>query len=257
MTLSILIVDDEAPARRRLRDLLSDIAAQVPHEIIGEAASGIAAAGLIAERKPDLVLADMQMPGMTGLELAQHVSRLEAPPAIVFVTAHDEFAVRAFEVNALDYLMKPVRAERLGTALAKAAAARKAPSPEALARSNPEARRHLSIAERGRLTLVPVADIVYLRAELKYITVRTEEKEHLLEESLTRLEEEFAERFVRVHRSALIARDRIVGFERVAAEREGEGEGGPQWQVVLRGVPERLAVSRRQWAGVKGLVRAK
>ncbi|MFN0162762.1 MAG: LytR/AlgR family response regulator transcription factor, partial [Burkholderiales bacterium] len=161
----------------------------------------------------------------------------------------------AFEVNALDYLMKPVRAERLAAALAKAAAVRTPPSPEALARSSPEARRHLSIAERGRLTLVPVADIIYLRAELKYITVRTEAREYLLEESLTRLEEEFADRFVRVHRSALIARDRISGFERVPAGKDAEGEGGAQWQVVLRGVPERVPVSRRLWAGVKGLVR--
>ncbi|MBL8376357.1 MAG: response regulator transcription factor [Burkholderiales bacterium] len=255
MSLSILIVDDEAPARRRLRDLLSDIAEKLPHTVCGEAASGAIAAALVADLAPDVVLADMQMPNMTGIELAQHLGRLENPPAIIFVTAHDEYAVRAFEVNALDYLMKPVRAERLAAALAKAAAGRKPPSAEALARSNPEARRHLSIAERGRLTLVPVADIVYLRAELKYITVRTEAREYLLEESLSRLEEEFAGRFVRVHRSALIARERIAGFERAPSGKDTEGEGGAQWQVVLRGVAERVPVSRRLWAGVKGLVR--
>jgi two-component system response regulator AlgR len=124
-----------------------------------------------------------------------------------------------------------------------------------LANSNPDARRYLSISERGRLTLVPVAQIVYLRAELKYITVRTEAREYLLEESLTRLEEEFTDLFVRVHRSALVARNRIGGFEKAAVVHEVDAEGGMQWQVVLRGVDERIPVSRRQWATVKDLVR--
>ena len=252
--ITILVVDDEAPARRRLHDLLSDLADEVPHRVIGEAVNGAEGLAMAREFAPDLVLADMQMPRMNGIELAQHLRRLDKPPAVVFVTAHDEFAVKAFEVNALDYLMKPVRAARLAAALRKASANLVPPSPEALAKSNPEARRHLAIAERGRLTLVPVADIVYLRAELKYITVRTEAREHLLEESLTRLEEEFAQQFVRVHRSALVARERITGFEK-AASTEGEGEGGPQWQLVLRGVPERIPVSRRQWPAVKELVR--
>ncbi len=255
MTLSILIVDDEAPARRRMRDLLGDLAAELSLRIVGEAVNGLEAVERVRTLAPNLVLADMQMPRMNGIELAQHLAKLDAPPAVIFVTAHDEYAVRAFEVNALDYLMKPVRAARLAQALKKAAGTLRGPSADALARSNPQARRYLSISERGRLTLVPLADVVYLRAELKYITVRTEEKEYLLEESLTRLEEEFAELFVRVHRSALIARDRIGGFEKAPVENEADADGGMQWQVVLRGVPERVPVSRRQWAAVKDLVR--
>jgi two-component system response regulator AlgR len=253
--LKILIVDDEAPARRRMRDLLSDLAGEVPHQVVGEAVNGVDALAQVIDSGANLVLADMQMPRMNGIELAQHLARLEVPPAVIFVTAHDEYAVKAFEVNALDYLMKPVRALRLSAALQKAAGALKAPAADTLERINPEARRYISISERGRLTLVPVADVVYLRAELKYITVRTEAREYLLEESLTRLEEEFAASFVRVHRSALVARDRIGGFEKAPVEHEIEGEGGMQWQVVLRGVPERVPVSRRQWATVKELAR--
>ncbi len=255
MNLRILIVDDEAPARRRMRDLLGDLAPELPLRIVGEAGNGLEAVEQVRVLAPNLVLADMQMPRMNGIELAQHLAKLDSPPAVIFVTAHDEYAVRAFEVNALDYLMKPVRAARLALALKKAAGALHGLSAEALARSNPQARRYLSISERGRLTLVPVADVVYLRAELKYITVRTEVKEYLLEESLTRLEEEFADLFVRVHRSALIARDRIGGFEKAPVEHEADADGGMQWQVVLRGVPERVPVSRRQWAAVKDLVR--
>jgi len=253
--LNIMIVDDEEPARRRIRDLLSDLAGEVPHAVVGEAGNGVDALARIADLHANLVLADMQMPRMNGIELAQHLARFDTPPAVIFVTAHDEYAVKAFEVNALDYLMKPVRATRLSAALQKAAGLLRAPAAETLAKLNPDARRYLSISERGRLTLVPVADVIYLRAELKYITVRTEAREFLLEESLTRLEEEFAAAFIRVHRSVLVARDRIAGFEKAAVEHEDESEGGTQWQVVLRGVAERVPVSRRQWASVKELVR--
>ena len=143
MNLSILIVDDEAPARRRMRDLLGDLAAELPLRIVGEAGNGLEAIEQVRLLAPNLVLADMQMPRMNGIELAQHLAKLDSPPAVIFVTAHDEYAVRAFEVNALDYLMKPVRAARLALALKKAAGALRGPSGEALARSNPQARRYL------------------------------------------------------------------------------------------------------------------
>ena len=257
MSCRLLIVDDEAPARRRLRELLADCAAEFPHEVLGEAAHGAEAITFVERDAPDLVIADMQMPRMSGIELARHLLKTPKPPAVIFVTAHDEFAVAAFEVNALDYLMKPVRAERLLEALKKSALRGGPPDEAALAKSTPGGRQQLSISERGRLMLVPLADVVYLRAELKYITVRTEAREYLLEESLVHLEEEFRERFVRVHRSALVSRARITGFERAAAEADHDAEGGPQWQVILAGVHERLPVSRRQWSTVKELVKGK
>lgn len=257
MSCRLLIVDDEAPARRRLRELLADCADEFPHEVLGEAAHGAEAISFVERDAPDLVIADMQMPRMSGIELARHLLKTPNPPAVIFVTAHDEYAVQAFEVNALDYLMKPVRADRLLAALKKSAARAAPPDAAALAKSAPGARQQLSISERGRLLLVPLAEVVYLRAELKYITVRTETREYLLEESLVHLEEEFGERFVRVHRSALVARDRITGFERAAAEADHDAEGGPQWQVILNGVAERLPVSRRQWSAVKELVKGK
>ncbi len=259
--MKILIVDDEGPARRRLRELLSDVAADFPHTVVGEAVNGTEALALAQELHPGLILTDMQMPRMGGIELARHLLKLDAPPAVIFITAHDEFALAAFEVHALDYLMKPVRAERLLDSLQKAAS-RIAPTDAALAKATPDARRHFSISERGRITLVPLDDVIYLRAELKYVTVHTHEREYLLEESLTRLEEEFAAHFVRIHRNALVAKDRIGGFEKSAtpeADAPGEphGDATPQWLVVLRDCAEKLPVSRRQWGAVKELARGR
>ena len=251
--MKILIVDDEAPARNRLRDLLSDVAAEFPHTIAAEAVNGVEAIALCEQLQPALVFADMQMPRMGGIELARHLLKLPQPPVVIFVTAHDEFALQAFEVNALDYLMKPVRAERLLAALKKAAA-RVMPADAALAGAASEARRHFSISERGRIMLVPVEEVIYLRAELKYVTVHTAKRDYLLEESLTKLEEEFASRFVRIHRNALVASAGITGFEKGALA-DAEGEGGAQWLVVLKECVEKLPVSRRQWGVVKELVK--
>jgi two-component system response regulator AlgR len=262
---SILIVDDEGPARSRLREVLSDLAPQFPHRIVGEAANAPEALAQIESQRPQIVLMDVQMPGMTGIELARHISARAAEadqddpkpmPLIIFVTAFDEFAVEAFEVNALDYLLKPVRAQRLLGALVRAQTLLPAEHLEAidqLAKATNTRRRQLSVHERGRVILVPVEQVLYLKAELKYITVRTREREFLIEESLTSLEEEFSELFVRIHRNALVARPSIAGFERVTPTGEGEA-GDPYWQVVLREVGEKLPVSRRQWSIVKGLV---
>jgi two-component system response regulator AlgR len=189
------------------------------------------------------------------MEFARHLSILESPPAVVFVTAHDQYAIEAFEVNALDYLLKPVRASRLAGALAKArttGGVRRDAVDRAAVQAGQVPRRFFSVGERGKILLVPVADVVYLKAELKYVTVRTADKEHLLEEALTGLEEEFAGIFVRIHRSCLVARRRIRGFERVT---DGDGEGAG-WAVILEGVPEKLPVSRRQWPTVKALANA-
>ncbi len=260
---SILIVDDEPVARSRLRELLADLAPEFPHRIVGEAGNAPEALSQIEIARPQIALLDIQMPGMSGIELARHVSaRARASedarqmPQIIFVTAFDEFAVDAFEVRAIDYLLKPVRAPRLHEALKRALARMPGDNQDSidqLARATNTRRRHLSVHERGRVILVPLEQVIYLKAELKYITVRTREREYLIEESLTSLEEEFADRMVRVHRNALVARPSIAGFERVAPTGDADG-GDPYWQVVLRDIPERLPVSRRQWSTVKSLV---
>ncbi len=243
--LRVFIVDDEAPARARMKALLADIAAELSNVVVGEAANGVEALARLAEAPADVALVDIRMPQMDGIELARHLAGAAHPPAVVFTTAYDQYAVQAFELNAIDYLVKPVRAQRLAAALEKARRAAP-PAREALARLASEARRHLSVSERGRILLVPVSDILYLKAELKYVTARTREREHLLDESLTHLEEEFASRFVRVHRNCLVAREAIAGFEKSAAE-----DGETHWSVLLAGLEERLPVSRRQWPTVK------
>jgi two-component system response regulator AlgR len=250
--LRIFLVDDEQPARARMKAVLGDLAAELPNTVVGEASSGHEGLRLLPTLPVDVVLVDIHMPQMSGMEFARHLAGLERPPAVVFVTAHDQYAVEAFEVNALDYLLKPVRAARLLAALQKARATgaiRREPIERAAAAAGQGPRRYFSVAERGRIDLVPVADVVYLKADLKYVTLRTAEREFLIEESLASLEQEFGERFVRVHRSYLVARARVRGFER-AVDEDGEGAG---WAVVLDGVAERLPVSRRQWAIVKAL----
>jgi two-component system response regulator AlgR len=173
---------------------------------------------------------------------------METAPAIVFVTAHDRHAVEAFELNALDYLMKPVRAERLAAAQKKAQAA--GPPPRERLENAGGAREFFSITERNRIALVPVTDVLYLKAELKYVTLRTRAGEHLIEEPLVSIEREFADRFVRVHRNCLVARAAIRGFERIA----GGADEEPHWNVVLEGLAERLPVSRRLWPTVKSVL---
>ncbi len=245
--LRIFIVDDEAPARARMRALLADIAETTPNRVVGEAANGLEALQRLPEASADVALVDIRMPQMDGVELARHLAGAEGMPAVVFTTAYDQYAVQAFELNAVDYLVKPVRAQRLAAALEKAR--RAAPAErETLARLAHEPRRHLSVTERGRILLVPVADILYLKAELKYVTARTREREYLLDESLTHLEQEFASRFVRVHRNCLVAREAIAGFEKSAAE-----DGETHWMVLLAGLGEKMPVSRRQWPAVKSV----
>ena len=245
-TLSVMIVDDEAPARVRLRDLLADIAAEVPNAVVAEAANGLLALEAVEEHSVDVALVDIRMPKMDGIELARHLSRLEHSPAIIFVTAYENYAVQAFELNAIDYLVKPVRAARLAAALQKTRQNRRPAPPQILAQLQQGARTHLSCHERGRLLLIPLTDVLYLKADLKYVTARTTSREYLLDESLTHLEEEFSERFIRLHRSVLVAKEAIVGFEKNAGE-----DAETQWQALLRGIPEKLPVSRRQWPLVK------
>ena len=257
MAARIFIVDDEAPARARMATLLSDIAVEFPHELAGEAESSAAALAAIPSVKPDIVLLDIQMPGMSGIELAGHLATLEQAPAVIFVTAFDTFALKAFEVHAIDYLLKPVRAARLAEALRRAATLTGKPQAEAIAATAAELgvrRAHFAIPERGKLTLVSVADVVYLKAELKYVTLRTRAREHVIEESLLSLEQELGERFVRVHRNTLVARSAITGVERGVPDASDPEKGQEAWQVVLSGVDERLPISRRQWPVIKALL---
>jgi two-component system response regulator AlgR len=240
----ILIADDEAPARARLRDLLDDCRDGFPLVIVDEARNGREVLEVLNRDKVDIVLLDIRMPEIDGMEAARHISGMAEPPAIIFTTAFDSYAIKAFEVNAIDYLLKPIRAERLLMALGKTRAAPPV-SRQALDAASNMPRRHLSVHERGKIILVPIADVLYLRAELKYVTVRTVEREHLVEESLTHLEEEFADSFVRIHRNCLVARSAIAGFERNAEESESG------WAVVIKGTNEKLPVSRRQHGVVK------
>lgn len=236
MPLNILIADDEAPARNRMRDLLSDIENIA---VVAEAKNGKEAIDLALQTKPDLMLLDIRMPVMDGLEAAQHAQKLETKPNIIFTTAFDAYAIKAFDLNAIDYLLKPIRLERLQTAIDKAHALR----PKQLEALKPlqKSRTHLSIHERGRVMLVAIEMIIYLRAELKYVTVRTAEREYLIEESLTNLEVEFGERFIRLHRNCLVAPLFIASYEKRFNQ-----DNETQWVAVLKGIPETIAISRRQ-----------
>ena len=240
----ILIADDEAPARARLRDLLDECRASFPLAIVDEARNGREALEVLNREKVDIVLLDIRMPEIDGMEAARHIAGMPEPPSIIFTTAFDSYAIKAFEVNAIDYLLKPIRVERLLAALNKTRAAPR-PSREALDAAANQPRRHLSVHERGKIILVPLAEVLYLRAELKYVTVRTADREFLVEESLTRLEEEFSDAFVRVHRNCLVARAAISGFERNAEDSDSG------WAVVVKGTGEKLPVSRRQHHVVK------
>ena len=237
--LTVLIADDEAPARNRLKDLLSDI----PNaSVVAEAKNGKEAIDLAAETQPGLMLLDIRMPLMDGLEAAKHAQKLIPKPHIVFTTAYDTYAIRAFDLNAIDYLLKPIRLERLESAIQKVLAIHSTAQQtiEAL-KPLQKTRSHISIHERGRVLLVPIEDIIYCRAELKYITVRTSKREYLLEESLARLEAELGGLFLRLHRNCLVAQEYITGYEKCA-----DDKGDKKWHATLKGVPETIAVSRRQ-----------
>lgn len=235
--MKLLIVDDEPPARERLRSLLEEIG---DCEIVGEAANGEEALAACGEDRPDVVLLDVRMPGISGIEVARHIDSLEDPPAVIFTTAYDQYAVDAFETEAVGYLLKPVRKEKLAHALRHAGRI----SPTRLARVAKSAgfdqRREQICARLGeQLRLIPVADIYYFLADQKYITVRHKGGENLIDESLKSLAEEFASDFVRIHRNALVAERQISAVERT--------EDG-QYVVRVRDCGAVLQVSRRHAA---------
>lgn len=244
--LKVFVVDDEAPARVRLKELLADCSARLPLQLVGEAGNGQEALDRLAEAPAEVVLMDIRMPQMGGIELARHLNKLEHPPVIIFTTAYDAYAIQAFEQRAIDYLLKPIRLARLLEALSRARDAVPLRT-EVLQELVPEPRSFLSAHERGKVLLIPVEKVLYLRAEMKYVTVHTAEREYLIEESLTALEKEYAARFVRTHRSCLVAREAIAGLEK------GGDAGESGWLLKLKGLEERLPISRRQLASVKGM----
>jgi two-component system response regulator AlgR len=243
--MKILIVDDEAPARARLRRILEELGGCV---VSGEAANGREALQLTASLQPDILLLDIRMPGMDGLEAAQHLQSLAQPPAVIFTTAFNDYAVRAFEAHAVDYLLKPVRRERLADALRHARLLTRVQATALHeARDTPASRQRICASVRGSLQLIEVDDIRYFQADQKYVTVVTPQCEVLIEDTLKALEEEFAERFVRIHRNALVARRYIEGLAR-----DDEGHG----RVQLSGLANTLEVSRRHIAEIRRLVKA-
>jgi len=238
--LRTLIVDDETLARSRLRALLADCRSPAA-EVVAEAAHGEGALEQLSRARFDLVLLDIHMPGLDGLELARDLRKRSSAPAVVFVTAYAAHAVTAFELEAVDYLTKPVRAERLQQALQKAERylkERRAPVAEP--------QDVLLIQDRGRTERVPLAEILYLKSELKYLTVRTASRSHIFDGSLAELEERYPSRFVRVHRNALVARSAIR-----ALEKYDDGEDAEGWALRLDGIPELVMVSRRQLSSVR------
>lgn len=242
--MKVLVADDEMLARSRVKDLLRELGPALQTCLVAEAANGEEAVRAALAEPVDVALLDIHMPKMDGLTAARHLLRLPRAPAVIFLTAHDEHAVTAFELGALDYLLKPVRLERLQVALQRAR--RLVPEDDAGLLRQGARRGHLVVNDRGRVRLVPLDDILFLRAEEKYVVVQTREREHLVDESLTALEEEFGAVFLRIHRNCLVSRKHLAGFE------HGAGEAGG-WVAVVHEWPEKLPVSRRQGHVVKAL----
>ena len=241
----VLVVDDEALARSRLRTLLIDCETPAT-EVVAEAAHGAQALAELQNEPVDLVLLDVHMPGIDGIDLARTLAGMPEPPAMVFVTAHPSHAVTAFELDAVDYLTKPVRIERLRQALQKAERYlkdRRGPEDESVQES-------LLIQDRDHAEKVPLAEVLYFKSELKYVTVRTRTRSLVLDGTLAELEERYPGRFMRVHRNALVARSAIRTLERYLDEDDQEG-----WQLRLAGIDEPVIVSRRQLTAVRDVLK--
>jgi two-component system, LytTR family, response regulator AlgR len=246
MTLKVLLVDDEALARSRLKTLLGDC--RQPATLVqGEAANATDAMALLKRMDVDVLLLDINLPGANGITLAQTLRDSPNPPAIVFITAHSEHAVQAFELEAVDYLTKPVRLERLQAALQKVERSRLA-MQETRVETLDEV---LIIQERGHTERVALSEVVYFKAELKYVTVRTAQRSYILDGSVNELEEKYKAHFMRIHRNAIIARRAVRALVKHNDPLEGEG-----WAVRLADVPELLFVSRRQVGAVREAISA-
>lgn len=242
--MKILIVDDEDLARERLHDLVIEL---YPDTITIEAINGLDALDKISEHSPDIILLDIRMPGMDGLELANHLLQLASPPAIVFTTAYQDHILSAFDANAVDYLLKPIRKERLKIAINRAAIV----SQSKLALLNnrggeTSVRTHLSAMVQGNIRLIAVENIYCLKAEQKYVTAIWPGGEILIDEPLVTLEAEFSDHFIRVHRNALVAINHIEALRKTT-------EG--QHVIKLADMPIELSVSRRHFSDVKKIIK--
>ncbi|WP_338111448.1 LytR/AlgR family response regulator transcription factor [Roseateles koreensis] len=266
--MSVLLVDDEPLARLRLRSLLEacqDPAAQV----VAEAGTAQQAQAWLREHACDLVLLDIQMPGSNGLQLAEALAAHPAQPAVVFVTAHAEHAVRGFELDAMDYLTKPVRRERLQAALTRVAqrlGERAAAHSQRGDLDDPLPDEFINISLRGRLLRVPLSEVLYFKADLKYLTLRTATQSYVMDGSLSELESRYGEgqegRFLRVHRNALVAKSAVRELLRRGPHGAGEAsppdeEGAEGWTLRVATVNEWLSVSRRQVAAVREALAAR
>ncbi len=241
--MKILVVDDEAPARQRLCRLLAELD---DCHVCGEAANGREALLQYNTKVPDTVLMDIRMPDMDGLEAARHFASLEQPPAVIFTTAYGDHALEAFEAHAVDYLLKPIRKARLADALGRARRLTGVQVDALAGRGNDAQRTHICAQIRGDLQLIPVTEIRCFRAGDKYVAVQFDDGEMLIEESLKSLEEEFGERFIRIHRNALVA---LPYLEKMDKDADGKS------YVRLQGVPEPVQVSRRHVAVLRRLLR--
>jgi two-component system response regulator AlgR len=246
--MKVLIVDDEKPARDRLRQLLDDFD---EYEVVGEAANGEEAVRLGAETNPDIVLLDIRMPGLDGIEAAHYLNEFDSPPAIVFATAYDEYAIDAFDARAIGYVLKPVRRERLARALGQAARLAAGTLAEVAADSRITSRRkHVCSQSHGEIKLIPLNEVNYFQADQKYVRVHHAGGHDLIDDSLKSLEQEFGDDFVRIHRGAVVAVNKI--------ERLAKGEDGKH-HVVLRGGSQepqnQLIISRRHLTEVRRRIR--
>jgi two-component system response regulator AlgR len=248
-SLRVLLVDDEELARLRLRGLVGECASPKA-QVVGEAANATQALVWLQSQSCDLMLLDIHMPGRDGMQLAAELRQLANPPAVVFVTAHAEHALRAFELDAVDYLTKPVRRERLNATLQRVAQRLTVASPVPAGAAAAEAEPVVVVSDRGRVVRVPVSEVLYLKAELKYVTLRTAEHTYVLDDALSDLEQRLGDRFIRVHRNALVAKKAVRALERRVIA-GSDDEGGESWAVRVAPVDEWLAVSRRQATAVR------
>ncbi len=252
--LSVMVVDDELLARTRLKTLLADCQ-DPPCILAAEASDAMEAMAKLRTLSADVVLLDIRMPGADGLQLARELRSIRPELAIIFVTAHAEHAVEAFDLEVTDYLTKPVRMERLQKALLKALQNKERSAHINNGLEADLAQKYIIIQDRGRTERVPLSEILYFKAELKYVTVRTAQRSYILDGSLSELEAQHAQDYLRIHRNTLVARREMRALERFhGAEEDEDGAGQEGWAVRLRHCDEALQVSRRQLASVRAVI---